>query len=147
MKKSLFQLLSVAVILLTATGCYSSKSFTWKVSTGDMIKIELDTTGGYNITSELPFAISKDGEVLSQGTFVSIDTYNQYIDAIETESNVDVIDSGTKDGITYTFYSVNNSEFNYLIKVENSHTGIILGNPNSQSEAEDIFSRLTISKE
>ena len=45
----------------------------------------------------------------------------------------------------YTFYSYNNSEFNYIIKVNGSNTGIILGNPNSKSEAEECFKRLTFS--
>lgn len=147
MKKVLYSLVFVAAILLTVTGCTTSKSFTWDVTTGDKIKIKVDTTGGYDITSELPFAISKDGETLSQGTFVTIDGYNQYMNAVKFDSNAKVIDSGSKNGVTYTFYSVNNSEFNYLIKIDNSNTGILLGNPNSKAEAEEVFNRLTISKE
>ena len=147
MKKVLYSLVFATVILLTVAGCSTSKSFTWNVTTGDKIKIEVDTTGGYDITSELPFAISKDGETLSQGTFVTIDGYNQYMNAVKTDSNANIIDSGTKNGVTYTFYSFNNSEFNYLIKIDGSNTGILLGNPNSQSEAEEIFNKLTISKE
>lgn len=147
MKKVLYSLIFLAIILLTVTGCTTSKAYTWNVSTGDKIKIKLDTTGGYDITSKMPFAISKDDKTLSQGTFITIDGYNQYMNAIKTDSAANVIDSGTKDGITYTFYSVNNTEFNYIIKVNDSNTGIILGNPNSQSEAEDIFNRLTIRKE
>lgn len=147
MKKILYSLVFAAAILLTITGCSTSKSFTWNVTTGDKIKIKIDTNGGYDITSALPFAISKDGETLSQGTFITIDGYNQYINAIKSDSTANVIDSGTKNGITYTFYSVNNSEFNYLIKIDGANTGILLGNPNSRSEAEDVFNKLTISKE
>lgn len=147
MKKVLFSLVFALTILLTVTGCSTSKSFTWDVTTGDKIKIKIDTTGGYDITSELPFAISKDGETLSQGTFITIDGYHQYINAVKNDSTANVIDSGTKNGVTYTFYSVNNSEFNYLIKVDGLNTGILLGNPNSQSEAEEVFNRLTISNE
>lgn len=147
MKKILYSIILVTTILLTITGCSTSKTLTWNVATGDKIKIELDTTGGYDITSELPFTISKEGETLSQGTFVTIDGYNQYMNAVKSDSNAKIINSKTKNGVTYTFYSFNNSEFNYLIKIDDSNTGILLGNPNSQSEAEEIFNRLTISKE
>lgn len=147
MKKVLYSLVFVIAILLIVTGCSTSKAFTWDVTTGDKIKISVDTTDGYDITSDLPFAISKDGETLSQGTFVTIDGYNQYMNAVKNDSSAKIIDSGKKDDVTYTFYSVNRSEFNYLIKIDNSNTGILLGNPNSQDEAEEIFNKLTISKE
>lgn len=147
MKKVLGLIVFVGALLLTVTGCTSTKSFTWDVTTGDSIKIKLDSTGGYDITSELPFTISKDDETLSQGTFITIDGYNQYLDAVEKDSTAKVIDSGSKNGITYTFYSVNNSEFNYVIKIDGSNTGVLLGNPNSQAEAEEVFGRLTFSKE
>ena len=138
-------LVFVSVILVTATGCSTSITLTWDVETGDSIKIKLDTTDGYDMTSELPFSISKDGESLSQGTFITIDGYNQYMNAVETDPTANVIETDTRNGITYTFYSVNNSEFNYIIKIDGSNTGILLGNPNSKAEAEEIFNRLTIS--
>lgn len=147
MKKVLGLIMLVGALLLTVTGCTTSKSFTWDVTTGDSIKIKLDTTGGYDITSDLPFAISKDDETLSQGTFITIDGYNQYLDVIEKDSTAKVINNGSKNGITYTFYSVNDSEFNYVIKIDGSNTGVLLGNPNSQLEAEEIFDRLTFSVE
>ena len=80
-------------------------------------------------------------------TKITIDGYNQYMNAVETDPTAKVIDSGSKDGITYTFYSVNDSEFNYIIKIDGSNTGILLGNPNSQAEAEEVFSRMTFSQE
>lgn len=147
MKKILYSVVIGLFVLLTITGCTTSKSFTWNVSTGDKIKVMIDTSDGYNITSELPFTITKDDKTLSQGTFVTIDGYNQYMTAVKEDSNVKIIDSGTKNGITYTFYSFNNSEFNYLIKIDDSNTGMLLGNPNSKDEAVEVFNRLTISKE
>jgi len=147
MKKLLSLLIFVAVMVLTLTGCTTSKSFTWDVTTGDKIKIKVDTTGGYDITSDLPFTISKDGETLSQGTFITIDGYNQYINAVGNDSSVNIIDNVSKNGITYILYSVNNSEFNYIIKINDSNTAVLLGNAHSQVEAEDVFNRLTFSKE
>lgn len=147
MKKVFMSLAIIGVMLLTLTGCTKSKSYTFTVETGDKIKIQLNTTDGYDLSSDLPFTISKDGNTLSQGTFITIDGYNQYIEAVNSDSNAKILESKTKDGISYTFYSYNNSEFNYVIKVNDSNTGILLGNPNSQEEAEKCFEQLTFTLE
>lgn len=146
--KKLIRVLSVIFILtLILTGCTTSKSFIYKVQTGDSVEVKLDTSNGYNLSSDLPFTISKDNTKLSQGTFITMDGYNQYIELVNNDTNSKIIDSGNKNGITYTFYTYNNSEFNYVIKINNSNTGILLGNPNSQKEAEEIFEKLTFSLE
>lgn len=147
MKKVFMSLAIIGVMLLTLTGCTKSKSYTFTVETGDKIKIQLNTTDGYDLSSDLPFKISKDGNTLSQGTFITIDGYNQYIEAVNSDSNAKILESKTKDEISYTFYSYNNSEFNYVIKVNDSNTGILLGNPNSQEEAEKCFEQLTFTLE
>lgn len=147
MKRKLRLFLLAIVAIFLVTGCTTSKSFTYTVTTGDKIKVELNTTDGYDISSNVPFAISKDGETLSQGTFITLDGYEQYLEAVRSDSNAKIIDNGNKNGATYMFYSYNNSEFNYIIKVNGSQTGILLGNPNSQTEAEEVFNLLTFSEE
>lgn len=147
MKKVFMSLAIIVVMLLTLTGCTKSKSYTFTVETGDKIKVQLNTTDGYNLSSDLPFKISKNGNTLSQGTFITIDGYNKYIEVINSNSNIKILDNGTRDGISYTFYSYNDSEFNYVIKIDNSYTGILLGNPNSQEEAEKCFELLTFTLE
>lgn len=147
MKKILCSLVLVCALVLTLTGCTTTKSYTFDVETGDSIKVKLNTSDGYDISSNLPFTISKDGETLSQGTFITMAGYNQYINTVNSDANSKVLDSGSKNGVTYTFYSYNNSEYNYIIKVDGSNTGILLGNPNSQVEAETIFNLLTFSVE
>lgn len=147
--KKIVKMLSLALISVFAiTGCTTSKSYTFDVSTGDKIKVELQTNDGYDISSNLPFEISKDGNILSQGTFITIDGYNQYVDiANDTSSGATVLDEGNKNGVTYTFYSYNNEEFNYIIKVDNSNTGVLLGNDVSEQSAKEVFEKLTFSKE
>lgn len=146
-KKVLSSLVIVITLILCLTGCTTTKSYTFNVETGDSIKVKLNTSDGYDISSDLPFAISKDGATLSQGTFITIAGYNQYINTVNNDANSKVLDSGSKNGVTYVFYSYNNSEYNYIIKVDGSNTGILLGNPNSQVEAETIFNLLTFSVE
>ena len=139
MKKKIISLAMIFSVLLMITGCTSNKAYTFTVETGDKIKVELDTTDGYDLSSDLPFTISKDGNTLSQGTFIT--------SSAKTDSLAKVIDEGSKDNIDYVFYSYNNSEYNYVIKVKNSNTGILLGNPNSKEEAKTCFDLLTFSLE
>lgn len=147
MKKVFMSLTIAMIMLLTLTGCTKNKSYTFKVETGDKIKVELNTTDGYDLSSDLPFTISKDGNKLSQGTFIHGSSYDEYVKVAKTNSLSKIIDQGSKNDIEYVFYSYNNSEYNYIIKVKNSNTGILLGNPNSQEEAEKCFELLTFSLE
>lgn len=55
MKRIIGCLVIIGIMLFTLTGCVSTKSYTFDVETGDKIEIELDTSDGYDITSNLPF--------------------------------------------------------------------------------------------
>lgn len=48
----------------------TEKSYTYSVDNGDDIKIGVNTSLGYDITSEVPFTISKNGETAFQGSFI-----------------------------------------------------------------------------
>lgn len=146
MKKILTVTFFTIASFLLMTGCTTSKSYTYSVDTGDKIEIKLTTTGGYDISKNLPFAISKDEKTLSQGTFLTIDGYNQYISIVNSDNNAQIIESSTKNGLEYTFYSYNDSEYNYVIKVIGSNTGLLIGNNVSEDSARKCFDRLTITK-
>lgn len=147
MKKviSIISIVIMGVMLLTLTGCTSSKSYTFDVETGDRVEITLNTSEGHDLSYELPFTISKDDKTLSQGTFIKGNYYSEYVNVANTDSLATVLDTGSNDDIEYVFYSYNDSEYNYIIKVKDSNTGIILGNPNSREEAEECFELLTFS--
>lgn len=147
MKKTLLSLILLCTFMFTLTGCNTTKSYTFDVETGDKIKIELNTTDGYDLSSSLPFTVSKDGSVLSQGTFITLDGYDDYVNMVNNDTNSTVLDSGSMNGVTYTFYSYNDAEFNYIIKIDNSNTALLLGNANSQNEAQTVFELLTFSTE
>ena len=146
MKKIFMTIAFISIVILSVTGCSTSKSYTFSVETGDNIEIKLDTSNGYDISSDIPFAVSKDDKKLSQGTFITLDGYDSYIAAVTNDSNAKVIDSATKNGLEYTFYSYNNSEYNYIIKIKDSNTALLIGNITSEESAKDCFDKLTISK-
>ena len=154
MKKKVLTLLA-AVVTTTAilAGCSvtKTKSLTYEVETGDNIKVTLDTSDGYSIQSDLPFTITKDGSEIMSGTFVTDDGYEYYVTEVTTEgSGAEVIDSGSKDGNEYTFYKVESdsfTEYDYILKVKDSQTGVIMGSTASEEEASKCFQAMTFSKE
>jgi hypothetical protein len=143
MKKLLMLLVVFGAALFTLTGCSSYKSYTYDVNTGDKIEVQLKTNDGYDLTSGSPFNIKKNDKTLSTGMFITLDGYNQYNEAFKSSTK---IESNTKGNLEYTFYYVNNSEWDYVIKIKDSNTGILLGNPNSEAEAKEVFERLTFTK-
>lgn len=134
-------------VMIVACDTNSSKSYTFTVDNGDKIKITLDTSDDYNISSDLPFTISCSDETLSQGLFILGEAYEQYVSVVETDDKAELLDSGTKDGHEYIFWCYNGSEYNYVILINDSSTGIILGNPVSEESAKECFNRLSITVE
>lgn len=145
MKKIFTSILLVGIMIVSLTGCTTNKSYTYNIETGDKVKITLNTTDGYDLSSDLPFTVSKDGNTLSQGTFIQGSYYQQYVETANTQGQI--IDRGSNDSIEYVFYSYNNSEYNYVIKIKDSDTALLLGNPNSQEEAKKCFELLSFSLE
>lgn len=152
MKKSISVLLTLCLIF-ALSGCGSTqdsgakthKAYTFSVDTGDKIRVELETTDGYDLTSDLPFEISKNGSAISQGTFIKAEQFESYAEAVNTDANAKVIEKATKDSNQYIFWSYNDSEFNIVVLISKSNTGILLGNAISEDSARECFERLTIS--
>lgn len=147
----ILSVLFIGVMLVLLTGCDSSsngvkfsKSYTYNVETGDKVTLTLDTSDDYNLTSDLPFTISRGDEDLTKGIFLTETNYEYYKKAAQSGANVTIIDSGSKDNIDYIFYNYNDTEFNYVIKIKDSHTGILLGNNVSEKSAKECFNRLKI---
>ncbi|MDD5935747.1 MAG: hypothetical protein PUC65_09335 [Clostridiales bacterium] len=142
MKKIHKYLILVSIMMLMLTGCKKSMSYTYKVETGDEVKITLNTTDGYKFDSNLPFTISKDGTELSQGTFIQGSYYEEYVSVANEQGTI--LDEGSNDNIEYVFYSYEDAEYNYIIKIKDSNTAMLIGNPNSREEAEKCFGLLSI---
>ena len=136
-------------IMFLFTGCGDSKtslSYTYNVETGDKISISINIADGYSLSSNVPFTISKDKEKLSQGTFITAAYYNEYVDSIKSDDNAEIIDEGTKGDCSYVMWNYNDSEYNYVIMIEGTNTGILLGNNVSEESAKECFDRIDISE-
>lgn len=148
MKKKLISVCLGLCMIFSFMGCGTNadtyKTYTFSVETGDSIEISLDTSENYDITSEIPFVISCNDDVLSQGIFITADNYEEYKKAVSSDVNAVLMETEVKDGNEYIFWSYNNSEFNYAILIADSNTGIILGNDVSKESAQECFERIEI---
>lgn len=147
LKKITVCLLSVIMVLTVLTGCETYMAFTFSIDNGDSIKVSLDTSDKYKISSDIPFEISQDGRVLTQGSFIRGEAYEQLIATIEADEHSKIYDSGVKGGNKYTYWISGDLEYCYVILVENSNTGIVLINNISPDSAMEVFNRLTITSE
>ena len=150
-KRKYWIVLVMLAVMALCCGCgksnlQTSQSYTYDVATGDKIKITFQTTEGYVVSPDNPFIISKDGNTLSQGTFISKADYTEYAASIGSASSVTLLDSGSKGNIEYIYWTNGSSEYDYAILIKDSETGVLLGNNVSQESAEDCFGRISFEK-
>ena len=137
-------MLAGACVALTAcNGAVStSKAFTFDVSTGGAIQVELDTTSGYDIEPEGgTFLITKDGNPVTKGLFLENDTYDQYA---EEAQEYPVFKRNRVRGHNGVYYETTGSdkEYIYMIKLNDSHTAIALSTKTNEDDATAVTSAL-----
>ena len=144
--KHFMKLVLVSLFVILLSGCSHYKSNVYMASTDEKVKITIKTNGGYDISEDTPFIISKEGNSLSQGTFMFSEYYDDYIDVISKADDTEILMSDKKDNIEYILFS-NNGEYNYVIRINNSKTGILLINNHSLKEAKLCFELLKFTLE
>ncbi len=148
MRKTMSILTVMLIIVLTITGCTTSWSYTFNLKTDEQIKIKLDTTNGQKLSQkDAIFTISDDkNEEISKGTFYLEEPFNQLYNTVDILDGVEIIEVGEKDNIKFIFYKVkveSTTEYNYLVKLENSKAGIVINNIISEESARGVFELLT----
>lgn len=128
----------------------TSMTYTFNVETGDIVSVKLNTTGGYSITSNVPFELNKDDEedTLMHGDFVTEDGLTFYLAMVDNAPNCTILEERHDVDNEYIFVRFDHedyTEYDYIMHVGSSHTGMIFGCLISEDVARDCFSRLTIS--
>lgn len=144
-------LMGAMLLLLTACGGASSKSITFDTGTGDKVKVTLNTTDGLTLSQEDGVIVVEEGEeTILQGFFIDLDMVAAYVEEIEANDSIVVLDQGEQNGITYVFHSVAHetfTEYDYLIRINDSNTGVLIGSAISEEKAKEGFAALSFSVE
>lgn len=138
-------------IIFTACSTHSNMAFTFNVETGDSVKVSLDTSNGLQLTQDDgKFSVNKGDQKVLQGMFITKQTYDSYIE-ITDSSDVTVIEEGNgNNNNAYRFYECEGNsgkEYDYIVWVSNSNTGVLIGSIEGKDEVKAAFDKLTISKE
>lgn len=150
MKKFMF-LITAVVIMVTAVACSvsSSKTVIFSIDNGDVIELKLDTSSGYDISTEVPFSVTSNKEEVASGAFADSSAYEEYSKAIDKEKSATKLEEGEKDGNKYLFWTVDgesHTEYNYIVKVGTSNTVVIIGSTETEEVARETFNRIVISQ-
>lgn len=141
MKKIIAASLMLGMIL---TGCksQSSMSYTFKVETGDSVKVTLDTSGSeYKLTqSDGTFAVEEEETAVLQGVFLTEDMYDQYKAAAETAGAI--VETGDNGFILYEYEGAAGVEHNILTMISDSDTGVIIASLEENDKVKEAYSKL-----
>ncbi len=147
MKKFAALVLSGVLVMIVLTGCSTSMSYTYEVGTGDNVEVKLDTSEGLKLENEDDgFCVTEDDETVLQGIFIDEDTYDMYRNAVENTDEAEIIEDDSEDGLTWIFYELDGNagtESNYIVWIDGSDTGILMGGLEGSSAAKKAFNSLT----
>ena len=93
--------------------------------------------------------MDKNGEEISAGSFITEKGYAYYVDAVKQSTDAKILKEGKTDAIEYVTYTTkgkSGQEYNSIIWIQKSHTGVLLGSLNKE-HYEDVFKRLSFEKE
>lgn len=138
--------LVVAMFALSACQFESSKSLTFKVTTGDDVKVTLDTSDGYDLGSDgSTFTVTKDGETILQSSWEVPETAEEYVDSLDSEGiYTEPIEVGDYTGITWSVEGSAGTEYDALIDL-GGDTYVVIASLDPTME--DALERLTFEVE
>lgn len=147
-KRTTLLIVFALVCVMMFFACSTQKAVTYQVDTGDSVKIAINTKDGFDITMDVPFTVSKEEAAIFTGSFIYAEYYDVYRQVVEEDSNVVLLDEGSKDGNDYFFYSFEGNigtEYNYIIMINDSKTAIAMSSLVGEKEASEAFEAMTIS--
>ena len=147
------RLAAVLLCIMLLTGCEFNRtvSLTYNVTTGDSIKVTLDSSEGHGLkNSGAGFEVNNGEKIILQGFFVDQSMYEGYVEAVSSQQEAVIRQETDREEmhvISYTYEGQAGTEQNYIVWIEGSSTGVVIGSLAEVSEADEAFGRLVFSKE
>lgn len=150
-RKTLTVLACMTAAMFALTGCSTNMSYTYKVGTGDEVKVTLDTSEGLVLENEdSGFSVTKDDDTILQGIFVDEDTYEVYRDSVKADDTAEIVEEDSANGITWIYYHFDGAsgmESDFIAFIDGSSTGVIIASLEDADTAEAAFDSLSFSVE
>jgi len=123
---SVFLVMLCLVMALTACEAETYKSFTVRVNTGDVIEVEVITSDGHDLSTDLSLItiLNADGEVF-ECYFMNSSTFEDCRTTYDAEEAAELIAEGEKDGNTYLAYSWPGG-IDYFVNITDSNTAVAM---------------------
>lgn len=149
MKRKSLALAAALAILPVCSACHSYVTYTYDVSSGAQVTLDFDTSGGYKVkdAASLPFSVTKDGETLLQGTFITGDQFDQYKEVVNTDPSSTLLEETTVDGYECIIWNYNDEEYNAVIDIPEKDSGLVLGSTLSEEGLREGIGIITIDPE
>lgn len=143
----------IAGLSLTAAGCTVSmtKAYTFKVETGDDIKVTLDMSDGLDLKQDDgEYTVTKDGKNVLNGVFVTPEMRSSYIDAVKAEPSAQII-SDTDECFSWKVDGASGKEYNRIVSINGADTyaliGSLINDQASEENSDKAYNALKFEKE
>lgn len=138
--------LLVLVVSLCACRATTAMSYTFNVSTGDKVEVELDTSeSGLKLKQEDGrFSIERDGKTVAYGAFGQAEDWDYYKEIIGLDEYAKMI-SENDTRLVWMEYASGGPEYDMVEKVSDK-TCVFVGNTideeNTEGALQEVFDRL-----
>lgn len=149
LRKGFMVVICMLFMVLALAGCSTSMSYVIEVETGDDVEVKLDTGEGLLLNFEDGrFSVTEDDDMILQGLFIDEDTYEAYKNLAETDDTLEIIEEDSANGITWIFYNFDGAsgmESNFIVWIDGSDTGMLIGSLEDSDVAKEAFDSLSFS--
>ncbi len=140
------------IVFTSAAACgvttYMSYAFT--MENGDQVTVRLDTTDGHKISQgNGRVYILLEEETVLQCIFLDTELCTAYDEEIRANPDVTILAERSQDGNKYLFYTVEGAagtEHDFLVKISDTDTGMLIGSLSGEETALRAFKHLHLSK-
>lgn len=120
------------------TGCKTTQSLTFDVSTQDQIEVSIHNHYDLKTDQDNFLIYNRQNQKVAEGIFLPKETYESLLNE---KSQVKVLEEDFKNKNPYFLCKVEN-DYMYVLYLKDSQTGILLTCSTSQKETKQIFENL-----
>ena len=145
MKKTIILVIAFVLMLGCLAGCSYEGATVFKPSTGDKIVIKVEKGEGLAVSGTNNVVIMRDDERVFEGTWYEADAFSEMLQSVElTPEETEFLDSGKHKGNEFFAFTLGDNSWNYVVKIADSNTCLMLQCDISAEVAADTFEHMLV---